>query len=222
MRWVGKIVSPSCSVGTITASEPRALLRAVLVVVGEGRLVAVVAVGDQQLRVGEDAGRIASRGARAGCARPPAPPRPRSRRPAARAGRRRAGRSARRGRVELEAGAVALPSARRACARAAGRRRLRTAPRAASTRVPRASARLRPALRSPAPATSRPGSSSRTSVPSPSHADHSRAASASPSASVRWTTLYGLAARYRARASASSTSYGGATSDASGPARRSS
>ena len=59
MRWVGKIVSPSCSVGTIADQEPRALLRALLGVVGERRLVPVVAVGDQQLRVGEDAGWVA-------------------------------------------------------------------------------------------------------------------------------------------------------------------
>ena len=122
--------------------QPRRRLGAVLLVERERGLVAVVAVGDQQLRVRQLLGeRVAEVGVE--------PPEPRG--DAAllggevglaetverRSSRPRAGRSARAACASHEAGAAAPPSGRRACARAGGRRGSRTARRAARRRSPR-------------------------------------------------------------------------------------
>ena len=66
------------------------------------------------------------------------------------------------------------------------------------------------------------GSGSSTRAPVSRQAARSRAACSSSSGSVRWTTLCGLRARYSSRCSGEITSYGGATSPASGPATASS
>ena len=99
----------------------------VLLAIGDGRLVAVVAVGDQERRVDRQlAGR---RPATRACARRPPRRRARARRRARRAAarRRRARRSARAASASLAAAAAGPPSARRASARAAAPRRPRTA-----------------------------------------------------------------------------------------------
>ena len=51
IRWVGKIVSPSCAVGQMINHQPRAFLTPVLGMEGKSRLIAMVAVGDEQLCV---------------------------------------------------------------------------------------------------------------------------------------------------------------------------
>ena len=158
--------------GRSARSRPSAtrFLGAVLLVEGERRLVAVVAVGDQELRVRELLGeRVAELGVEtpeARTSRRPPPrrcPARRGRRP--RSSRPRAGRSARAGCASPRAAADAPPSARRACARAGGSRGSRTARPAARRRSPRACARRRRARRSAARATSTPARASSTSTP---------------------------------------------------------
>ena len=123
--------------------------------VGDGRLVAVVAVGDQQL----PARRTPRRPPRPAPARASCPRwRGRARDPARqREGRRRrGGRSARAGPARRAAAAAGSPSAPRGCARAGARRRSRTARRAATPRGRRGAARPRPGRRSPGSAPTRP------------------------------------------------------------------
>ena len=154
-RCVGKISTP----GRARRDEDRERVRRarVLLAEGDGGLVAVVAVGDQERRVERRARR--RRRARRACARrPPRRPWP-ARRPGARAPgrRRRAGRSARAASASRAAGAGGPPSGRRACARAAAPPRPRTASPAPTRRSPRACARRRRGRRSPARPTSSAG-----------------------------------------------------------------
>ena len=127
----------------------RALGRPLLGRVCDGRLVAMVAVGDQQLPVGERLGDAVAREA------------PERRIPGDEVGRalgnrrrearrRRAGRSARAAPVPPEAAADGSPSARRACARGGAPSPSRMARPAERRRAPRGDAQRRRARRTPA------------------------------------------------------------------------
>ena len=120
---MGKISRPGVGGRDEHDHHPRARRRSLLVGVRERRLVPVVAVGDQELAIGERLGDAV--------AREPPEPRARRRRGPARARerpraarRRRAGRSARAAPARRAGGAGGPPSARRASARAAARFRV--------------------------------------------------------------------------------------------------
>ena len=126
-----------------------ALRSALLGRIGEGGLVAVVTVRDQELPVCECLGdAVARQRATAPSPRRRDPPRRRERGPVAR--RRRGGRSARAVPAPSAGAAACSPSARRAFARAGARCPSRTARRAARRRRPRGFARRRRGRRSAA------------------------------------------------------------------------
>ena len=198
--------------------QPRGRLGAILLVERERGLVAVVAVGDQELRVLQLLGqrvaelRVEPPELRVDAAFVDGEVRlaeavdPRSCRP-------RAGRSARAVCASRAAGAAGPPSGRRACARAGGRRALvRLDVQRGDEALARALDAVGPdvILREPPVRRLRV----LTSTPDSRQAARSRAACSSESGSVRWTTLCGLRAQELGRCSSEMTSYGGATTAA--------
>ena len=154
-RCVGKIVSPGSLGGDEHDRHERARLRALLLVERDRRLVAVVAVRDQELPVRRRTppGRPSSRHSlRALDLEVGLALRHRERRRR----RRRGGRSARAARRSREAAAAGPPSGRGACARAAAPSPSRTARPAATRRGRCACARRRRGRRSPGRAPRRP------------------------------------------------------------------
>ena len=184
---------------------------------GDGGLVAVVAVGDQERRVELDLVRSAR--ARHACGRRP-PRRPS--RLAVRALEHGVGVVEQEDRLELRARRAQQAQAAllRAGVRPLVRQHLAGRVRRHRHRGGEALARAGDAvgadvvLRDPPVRRARP----RRGRPARARRARSSAACCSESGSVRWTTLYGLRARYSSRASSEMTSYGGATSASSGPA----
>ena len=218
----GQDLQPVVVAAHESCEDVAGLLGSLLLVVGERRLVAVVAVGDEQATL-DAAERLRDRVV---ARDPPETARHSVER---RLHVRRAVGNRRRGalvdekdrrelRPQRRAGAPgARPSAARRCARGEAPRRPSTA--SSSTRATRPR-RVRVPPSRPGNVSSRSqtaGSVSRTSTPSSCQAPISLAASAGDSGLRRRTALYGLAVTRASRRSGVTTSWGGETTASSGP-----